>query len=150
VRAVLPTQEGVGVTYAGPVPKAEVRQAYTEADVLLLILPGSRYVTSGKVYEYMATGKPIVSVHDPDSSANEPLRGYPHWFPVRDLSAQAVSEALVAAGRAARRLTADDVARAREHAARFTRSAQLAPLEAEVRTLVEERRATAPERAVHA
>ena len=36
----------------------------------------------GKVYEYMATGKPIVSVHEPESSASATLSGYPLWFPV--------------------------------------------------------------------
>jgi len=136
VRSALPLTEGIDVVYAGPVPKAEVRGAYSEADVLLLILPGSRFVTGGKVYEYMATGKPIVSVHDPDSSANGPLSRYPLWFPVRDLSPEAIRDALLAAARAARGLTEADVAAARAQAARFTRDAQLEPLEEQARELV--------------
>jgi glycosyltransferase involved in cell wall biosynthesis len=135
VRALLPLGEDLDVVYEGPLPKADVGAAYGRADILLLILPGSRYVTSGKVYEYMATGKPIVSVHDPQSSANEPLHRYPLWFPAADLSPAAIKDALVAAGKAARGLTPDDVATGRAHAARFTRGAQLAPLEARLRRL---------------
>jgi glycosyltransferase involved in cell wall biosynthesis len=135
VRALLPLGEDLDVVYEGPLPKADVGAAYGRADILLLILPGSRYVTSGKVYEYMATGKPIVSVHDPQSSANEPLHRYPLWFPASDLSPAAIKDALVAAVKAARGLTPDDVATGRAHAARFTRGAQLAPLEARLRRL---------------
>ena len=110
---------------------------YESLDVLLLILAGARYVTSGKVYEYMATGKPIVSVHDPECAAREALEGYPLWFPVRDLTAEAVRDALVDAAAAARTLSPETVALARKHASRFTRDAQLHPFELELRSLVD-------------
>ena len=135
LRALLPLEEDIGVVYEGPLPKADIAAGYEAADVLLLILPGSRYVTSGKVYEYMATGKPIVSVHDPESSANEPLRDYPLWFPARDLTPEAIADALTAAGEAARTMTVQQVAQGRAHAARYTRTAQLAPLAERLDTL---------------
>ena len=126
----------LGVSYAGPVGKAEVTRVYEDLDVLLLVLAGGRYVTSGKVYEYMATGRPIVSVHDGASAAKGPLQGYPLWFPAKDLSPDAVADALLRAGRAARELTAGEVEDARRYAADFTRDARLAPFEQELRGLV--------------
>ncbi len=144
IRALLPLDEDVDVVYEGPLPKAAVAAGYEAADVLLLILPGSRYVTSGKVYEYMATGKPIVSVHDPDSSANEPLRDYPLWFPARDLTPEGIADALTAAAAAARAITPEQIAQGRAHAQRYTRTAQLAPLAEQLGRLLAARRRPAP------
>lgn len=136
VRRALPLDEDSNVRYEGPVPKARASAVYNDVDVLLLLIAGSKYVTSGKVYEYMASGKPIVSVHDPKAAASEPLRGYPLWFPVADLAPQSIRSALLAAAAAARALTAEDVARARSYAARFTREAQLEAYERGIRDLV--------------
>jgi glycosyltransferase involved in cell wall biosynthesis len=143
IRALLPLDEDIDVAYEGPLAKAGVAAGYEPADVLLLILPGSRYVTSGKVYEYMATGKPIVSVHDPESSANEPLRNYPLWFPVRDLSPEAIADALTAAAAAARTMTTQQVEQGQAHALRYTRTAQLEPLAERLGRLVAARRSAA-------
>lgn len=116
-----------GVVLRGPVSKTTVADVYAQLDVLLLILGTGRYVTSGKVYEYLASGLPIVSVHDPDNAASDVLRGYPLWFPARDLSLDAVAAALLDAARAAR--TADRATR--EACAAFarplSREAQLRP-----------------------
>lgn len=135
LRAKLPRDGEDGVHVEGSVPKAQVGAAYASLDVLVLMLAGGRYVTSGKVYEYMASGRPIVSVHDPDSAANGPLDGYPLWFPVRDLSGEEVARVLREAADAAR--TADPALRAaaRAHAARYTRDAQLADFQLELRRL---------------
>lgn len=126
----------LGVSYAGPVEKAGVAGIYEHLDVLLLVLAGGRYVTSGKVYEYMATGRPIVSVHDRQSAANDPLRGYPLWFPADSMSPDAVADALSRAGAAARSLTAEQVGAARRYAEGFTRDARLHPFEEELREVV--------------
>jgi glycosyltransferase involved in cell wall biosynthesis len=135
VRALLPLSDGVGVEYAGPVPKTEVGRIYAEADVLLLILPGSGMVTGGKVYEYMATGKPIVSVHDPDSSASTTLSGYPLWFPAAAMTPEAIRDAVLRAAAAARYLRPESVAAAKRYAQRYSRDAQLRPFEARLRAL---------------
>lgn len=126
----------VGIRYAGPVSKTEVKAVYESIDVLLLVIAGSRFVTSGKVYEYMATGRPIVSVHEPFCAASDVLRGYPLWFPAASLAEDDVAAALVAAARAARTMTPEIVDRARDHAKRFTRNAQIELLERRVRQII--------------
>jgi glycosyltransferase involved in cell wall biosynthesis len=126
----IPLTEDVGVAYRGPLEKARVAEAYRDLDVLLFCVPGARYVTSGKVFEYMAAGKPIVSVHAPDIAAVDVLAGHPLWFGIDRLDAQAVAGAMVAAAQAARNLTEADFEAALAHAQRYTREATLAPLEA--------------------
>ena len=116
-----------GVTYEGPVGKADVHAVYDELDVLLLILGAGVYVTSGKVFEYVSTGLPIVSVHDPGNAASDVLREYPLWFPARSLAPEDIAEALKAAAMAAR--NADPMLRAEclAVAAQYARARQLQP-----------------------
>jgi glycosyltransferase involved in cell wall biosynthesis len=116
-----------GVRYDGPVPKNEVHEVYEQFDVCLLILGTGRYVTSGKVFEYLASGKPVVSVHDTGNAASDVMRGYPLWYPAASLSASDIADALVAAGKAAR--TADVATReaCRAYGDRYRRDLQLAP-----------------------
>ncbi len=135
LRARLPG-DGSGVEYRGSVPKAELAGTYGQLDVLLFCVPGARYVTSGKVFEYMAAGKPIVSVHEPDIAAVDVLQGYPLWFGIDTLDASSVADAMQRAGARARALTPADVAAARAHAARFTRDAVIAPFERRMRGYV--------------
>lgn len=135
LRAQIPTGGGTGVHFHGAVPKAEVGRVYDGLDVLLLWLPGARYVTSGKVFEYMATGKPVVSVHRPDLAAVEVLRDYPLWAPNASLEAKDVADALVAGGRAALDRTPEQADAAVAHAQTYTRAAVLAPFEQRLRRL---------------
>jgi glycosyltransferase involved in cell wall biosynthesis len=135
LRAKLPRDGEDGVHYEGSVPKAEVGRAYAGLDVLVLLLAGGRYVTSGKVYEYMASGRPIVSVHDPSSAASGVLTGYPLWFPVRDVTGEEVARVLKEAAAAARVADPARAAAARTHAGEFTRDGQLADFERELRRL---------------
>jgi glycosyltransferase involved in cell wall biosynthesis len=125
----------VDVRYAGPVAKAEIADVYESFDLLLLAIGAGRYVTSGKVYEYIATGMPIVSVHDPGNAASDVLRGYPMWFPVADLTEAAVGQAIIDAARAA--LAADDALRerCRAVASGYSREHQLHPRVAELSCL---------------
>ncbi|MCQ0016651.1 glycosyltransferase [Actinomadura madurae] len=69
-----------GVHYRGPVSKTALAGVYQDSDVLVFLNGGGRYVTSGKIFEYMAAGRPVVSVHTPGSAAEEVLRDYPLWF----------------------------------------------------------------------
>lgn len=131
----IPVGEDLGVRYHGPLAKAEVARAYQELDALVFCVPGARYVTSGKVFEYMATGKPIVSVHEPGIAAVDVLAGHPLWFGIDRLDPSAVANALVAAGKAARDLTEPEFTAALGHAERYTRENTLAPFEARLREL---------------
>ncbi|MCM0675563.1 glycosyltransferase [Micromonospora phytophila] len=140
LREQLAQHESVGVRYRGPFGKADVAEVYAETDALVFCVPGAKYVTSGKVFEYMAAGKPVVSVHEPDIAASEVLKGYPLWFAGDRLDADAVAESFVAAAKAAREMDPSRHAAAQDHAAKYTRSATLSPWEARMRKLVEESR----------
>lgn len=138
--AILPQAVSHGVHAHGPVAKTAVPEIYDEADVLLLVLAAGRYVTSGKVYEYMATGLPIVSVHEATNAASDVLREYPLWVPVDDLTTDGVAAGLEAGARLARTATPDQRRSAVEVGARFERLAQLRPAVSRLRhSLVGER-----------
>lgn len=124
-----------GVVLEGPVSKTDVARAYSDLDVILLMIPPSRFVTAGKTYETLATAKPVVAIHTPETAASEPMRGYPLVFPVPELTAEAVADALVAAARAARSVTADQVAACRDHALGYRREVQVARLDDELRAV---------------
>ena len=91
-----------GVIIEGSVSKPDVATAYASLDVVVMMIPSSRFVTAGKTYESMATGKVLVPIHDPGTAASEPMRGYPVKFPVADVSPEAVEASLLAAARATR------------------------------------------------
>ncbi|WP_026403711.1 glycosyltransferase [Actinomadura rifamycini] len=117
-----------GVRYRGPVPKTALAGVYRDSDVLVFLNGGGRYVTSGKIFEYMAAGRPIVSVHAPGSAAGELLRDYPLWFDPGGLDPAAVAASMAAAAKAAAGLDARQVAEARAYADRFERTVALEPL----------------------
>jgi len=117
----------VGVSYRGPVSKTLVNEVYAATDALLLVLGTGRYVTSGKVFEYLSTGLPIISVHDPGNAVSEVLTGYPLWFPASDLSPDGVAAALQAGARAAAALDPAARAAGRAFAERYSREHQLRP-----------------------
>lgn len=113
--------------YGGALTKAQVGQTYQNSDVLILAMGGGEYITSGKTYEYMTTGLPIVSVHDPASAASEILRDYPLWFPAKSLAPQDIAAALASAAAAVRDRDPDRYARAAEFGAGYQREQLLAP-----------------------
>lgn len=117
-----------GVTYGGPVAKADVAATYGRWDALLLALAGGRFVTSGKVYEYMATGLPVLSAHEMPHAAQDVLEGYPLWVRPPALTAEALRDGFVETARRVLSASEDDRAAARDHASRFERSLQLDPV----------------------
>ncbi|MFE6995304.1 glycosyltransferase [Microbacterium sp. NPDC057659] len=125
------------IAYRGPVPKREIDRVYANFDALLLVLGTGRYVTSGKVYEYAATGLPIVSVHDPINAATEVLRDAPAWYPVKDLTPDSIASALIDAAEAAQSQTGEDRLAGRAWAEQFQRARQLDPQIAALRSTVE-------------
>lgn len=116
-----------GVSYGGPVPKSEVGHVYGDWDALVLILIGGRYVTSGKVYEYMASGLPIVSVHETEHDASTLLGSYPLWTGPTDLDRERVVEAICAAARMATSAGPSERAAALAAAAKYQRRALMSP-----------------------
>ncbi|WBB81626.1 glycosyltransferase [Micromonospora sp. WMMD882] len=136
-----PTTGDLGIRYRGPVSKTEVAGVYEQNDVLVFLAGGGKYVTSGKIFEYMAAGKPIVSVHAPGIAAQDVLDGYPLWFNADSLETDAVAKSMVEAGQAARRLTAEQRAAAVRHADGFTRDTLLTALEDRLRVIAGRERA---------
>lgn len=119
--------EGEGVRHRGPVSKTELKAKFDEFDVLLLIIGAGRFVTSGKVFEYMASGLPIVSVHHPAVDASRVLAGYPLWYPAESLDPDAIADALVRAAEGAREAGLEVRQACVEHAEKYDRRRQLAP-----------------------
>jgi glycosyltransferase involved in cell wall biosynthesis len=136
LRARVEAHADAGVTYEGPFAKTEAAGLYARTDALVFCPGGSRYVTSGKVFEYMAAGKPVVSVHEPGIAAEEVLRGYPLWSPCEQLDPDAAAGSFIAAAKAARDTDRATHEAAVAHARRYARDATMAPWEARLRRLV--------------
>jgi glycosyltransferase involved in cell wall biosynthesis len=141
VTAVLREFEHDGVTYLGPVSKTNVMTAYDSFDALVLLLARSHYITSGKVFEYAATGLPIAALHHPDTAATAALDGYPRVFPVSDPTPALIADAFLAIADhvlQSEPRVADD---ARAWAARLSRDGQLDPRITALRSVVDDRNA---------
>ncbi|MGC5583357.1 glycosyltransferase [Ornithinimicrobium sp. W1665] len=140
VRTLLPLADATQqVTWHGAVEKADIANAYATLDVLVMIVADSPYVTSGKVFEYMSTGKPVLGLYEPDCAVAEVLDDYPLLVRTRSLDPDDVADAFVDAVALARSVTPEQQARARAHATRFERTRQLEPLERRLREIVDRR-----------
>lgn len=126
-----------GVSYGGPVSKTGVADLYRAFDALLLILGKSRYITSGKVFEYAATGLPIASLHDPETASTTVLTGYPNWYPTPDLQVTSIAHTLIETGEAAVSMTVAGLETAQTWARHLSRGEQLAPRIAALRAIVD-------------
>lgn len=124
---VIERNADIGISYGGPVGKAETGSVYAGWDVLVLCLVGGRFVTSGKVYDYMSTGLPIMSVHQWEHAAAEVLSDYPLWVRNESLEVEDIADAFVEAAERAVSASVPDHERARTVAQRYERYAQLAP-----------------------
>ncbi|MGN6723794.1 MAG: glycosyltransferase [Marmoricola sp.] len=139
--AQLKAAEQHGVTYEGPVPKAEVAQVYRRFDALVLALASGPGVTSGKVYEFAGTGLPIVSVHDRNSAASAVLEDDPVWAPSESLTPDGVAQALSRGADLALAQTPESRAQAIAWGSRWERRALLAPHIAALTESLQQRRA---------
>lgn len=144
--------EGDQVHYGGPVSKVEVANVYREFDALLLILGSSKFVTSGKVFEYAATGLPIAAIHEPETAATDVLRGYPLVCAAASLDSQAIARTIIEVADLAVKVTEDDDLQARAWATHLSRERQLQPRERALKNLINDsenaqRRARAHSRA---
>ncbi|CAH0133668.1 MULTISPECIES: glycosyltransferase [unclassified Microbacterium] len=116
-----------GVSFLGPVSKSRIGEAYADFDALVLALGTGKYVTSGKVYEYAATGIPIISVHDPGNAATDVIQGAPGWVGARSLGASDIADALGETAGIAACQSPEERAKAQAWGSRYARHAQLAP-----------------------
>jgi glycosyltransferase involved in cell wall biosynthesis len=116
-----------GVSFGGPVAKAETAELYSRWDALLLALVGGPYVTSGKVFDYVSTGLPVMSAHETEHAAAEILRDYPLWVRNAGLDPESLADAFVKTAHLAVTATEEDRLRARRHAEQFERYAQMEP-----------------------
>jgi glycosyltransferase involved in cell wall biosynthesis len=125
-RALLGRFASDGVVFGGPVARADVAATYAEWDALLFLITGGRYMTSGKVYEYMSTGLPIMSVHEADHGALEVLDGYPLWTPPPvEMTADLLAESFVDTARTVLSATEAQREAALVHASPYQREAQM-------------------------
>lgn len=124
-----------GVVFPGRRSKDRIAAAYAETDALLFAKEGSRMVTSGKVYEYVASGRPIVAVVEREHDARRVLDGYPrlHDAGAASVDAASVDAASVDSVAAALVAAADDavnhpqrLAAAVDFGARYRRETVLA------------------------
>lgn len=111
----------------GPVAKGDTAAVYASWDVLVLCLVGGRYVTSGKVYDYVSTGLPVMSVHERDHAAAEILDQYPLWVRNDGLESGDIADAFVEAAEMALSASLAQREAARSYAERFERYAQIQP-----------------------
>ena len=125
-----------GVSYRGPVPQPQLAQVYAGLDVLAMLLPSSRYMTAGKGYDYMASGRPVVGVHEPRNHTTKVFGAYPLFFGVPEVTPGAIRDALVAAVRAARSETAEQFAACRAEALRHTWDLAKDPVGREVAAMI--------------
>ncbi|MGH3735604.1 MAG: glycosyl transferase [Micromonosporaceae bacterium] len=125
-----------GVSFGGPVPKAELAETYGRWDALVLMLVGGKFVTSGKVYEFMATGLPVVSAHDLEHDASNVLEGHPLWTGSVGLDPGRLAESFVKAGQLALTATPEIRAEARAMAHQFARGPQVSRVVDELDELV--------------
>ncbi len=119
--------QGQAVSFGGPAPKAEVPDIFASWDVLLLMIMGGKYMTSGKVYEYAATGLPVMSAHAVEHDATTVMTGHPLWTGAFGFDVEALAAAYSSAAKIAVEATDEDRAAARKHAAQYARSAQMGP-----------------------
>ncbi len=128
VRQIPLNDERADLTYHGPVGKVEVASAYASLDVLVMIVADSPYVTSGKVFEYMATGKPIVGLYEDDCAVADVLDDYPLVVKAKSLEPEDVADAFIRATHLTPTVTPAQRHAGQEYARQFERSRQLEPL----------------------
>ena len=142
--ALLSEYRDDAVSYLGPVSKTQVSRVYRGFDALLLIIGRSKYITSGKVFEYAATGLPIAALHHPETAATGVLRGHPRVFPVAAPTPRLIADALIATAEDAMASGPREMERTRAWAEHLSRDAQLLPRVAALRALLAFRTEAAP------
>jgi len=127
-----------GVSYKGPVSQTKIAEVFGGLDALVMLLPSSKYMTGGKGFDYMAAGRPVVGVHDLRNDTTSVFTDYPLFFGVRAVEPDAIAEAIVAAGEAARAETVEQFAACRAEALKHTWDAAMAPVAQEFAKIIDD------------
>lgn len=125
--SLLDRNKPYGVKHLGRWPKTEIDHAYGQLDVLIFAKEGGSMVTSAKIYEYVATGRPIVTVADSSVDSWRVMRGYPRTHQPRSMTPKDLAETFVAAWQDAREADPGKIAQALEIGERLERRNQLLP-----------------------
>lgn len=120
-------RESEGFRYLGPIPKSNVSAFYSSLDVVIVPVPGGPMVTSGKVFEALALGKPIVCVQDLGGGARELVDESPLAIGVEP-KAGPIVRALLQATDLARELDLATSVRARSAVEQYERHRALMPM----------------------
>ena len=120
-----------GVVYHGPVSQTRIMETFSSLDALVLLLPSSKYMTAGKGFDYMATGRPIVGVFHPRNQTTELMSEYPLYTGTTAVEPEAIATALVAAAHQARSQDRAAFEAARAVGLSHTWDAAMAPVSAE-------------------
>lgn len=119
--------QNTGFRYVGPVHKADVSEFYDSIDIVVLPVPGGPMVTSGKVFEALALGKPVVCVQSEGGGARTLLDGHPLAIGA-DPDTESVKTALLSAADLAADLEPSLIARVRSEGTRYERRQAMAPM----------------------
>lgn len=123
--------EASGVFYHGPVSQTRIMETFSSLDALVLLLPSSKYMTAGKGFDYMATGRPIAGVFHPRNQTTELMSGYPLYTGAAAVEPEAIADALVATAHRARSQTWGEFEASRKVGLSHTWEATMAPVSAE-------------------
>jgi len=126
LEATLPSED-VGFRYVGPVHKADVADFYASIDIVVVPVPGGPMVTSGKVFEALALGKPIVCVQQEGGGARGLLNGHPLAI-AAEPTPKSVAPALLEAARLAVDFDPDTVTAIRKKYCRYERHVAMQPM----------------------
>ncbi|MCL1897201.1 MAG: glycosyltransferase [Micrococcales bacterium] len=117
------TTSSDGIVFRDKVSKESLPSLYQQTDVLLFLKEGGGLVTSGKVYEYVATGLPIVAALQPAHDARQVLAGRDLVFLADAVTPEALARAFALA--ASHTPQPDEVAMAHQHALAYRRDVAL-------------------------
>lgn len=99
---------GDGIDFLGRVPTRAITDVYATSDALLFAKEGGAMVTSGKVYEYVATGLPVVAALEAVHDAWRVLEGHERLFPADPADVPTLAAAMVDALHEGRREDAEE------------------------------------------
>jgi glycosyltransferase involved in cell wall biosynthesis len=120
-------EEATGFRYVGPVPKANVAEFYESLDIIVVPIPGGRLVTSGKVYEAVAQGVPVVCVQADGGDGRRIADEYSLGASASPLASE-VARRIVEAASLRMGLTTERSEEARRESGRYERSRLLTQL----------------------